>query len=204
MTTVVIISNLGQAAGVRGSARDHGAGYLTQAQRTSISFGVAGYAQPQKAAKRCANRGALSVLAARSLQARFVAFCDALGPFAALRARDHRPCLIDVADEDEAREIARSLNEDRRAMPREQRLQVVKALASERDENGVRAHSNAAIGRALGVSDVQVGKDLKAEQVRTSSDLPPARVRGLDGKTYPARRQEPEVSPMGDKPARAA
>ena len=36
--------------------------------------------------------------------------------------------IVEVAGEDEAREIARTLNEDRRAMPKDERLPVVAGL----------------------------------------------------------------------------
>jgi N6-adenosine-specific RNA methylase IME4/transposase-like protein len=105
--------------------------------------------------------------------------------------------IIEVADEDEAREIARTLNEDRRAMPKEERLEVVQALR----EDG---HSLRAIAGAVGVTQTQVARDLAGV-----TDVTPdtyslndqlterigyeqrakAQVRGLDGKTYPARRE---------------
>lgn len=85
--------------------------------------------------------------------------------------------IIEVADEDEAREIARTLNEERRAMPKEERLPVAVALAEE-------GHSNVAIAGALGVSEATVRRDLAG-----SSYDEPDRVRGLDGKSYPARKR---------------
>jgi site-specific DNA-methyltransferase (adenine-specific) len=85
---------------------------------------------------------------------------------------------IMVADEDEGREIARTLNEDRRAMPKEQRLPVVRALREE-------GHSLPAIAGALGVSHTQVARDLA-----TCTDVQvPDRITGLDGKSRPARRE---------------
>jgi len=85
--------------------------------------------------------------------------------------------IIEVADDYEAREIARTLNEDRRAMPKEERLPVVQALR----EDG---HSLRAIAGAVGVSHEQVRKDLAPV-----NDLTPDQTRGLDGKSYPARKQ---------------
>jgi ParB-like chromosome segregation protein Spo0J len=70
--------------------------------------------------------------------------------------------LVTVADEDEAREIARTLNADRRQMTPEQRREVVAALR----EAG---HSLRAIGGAVGVSKDQVAKDLG--QLSTSRQL---------------------------------
>lgn len=85
--------------------------------------------------------------------------------------------VIEVADEAEAREIARTLNEDRRPMAKEERLEVVKALREE-------GHSTTAIAGALGVNQSTVSRDVQAMQ---SHNLPLA-VRGVDGKSYPARK----------------
>jgi len=85
--------------------------------------------------------------------------------------------IIEVADEDEGREIARTLNEDRRAMPKAERLPVVKALREE-------GHSLRAIAGAVGVTKSQVERDLSGVPSGT-----PAATRGLDGKSYPARRE---------------
>lgn len=90
--------------------------------------------------------------------------------------------IIEVADDAEALEIARTLNEDRRAMPKEERLEVVKALRE--DEHSIRA-----IAGALGVSKSQVERDLAGVPHGT-----PDTARGLDGKFYPARKQ-PKLEP---------
>lgn len=87
-----------------------------------------------------------------------------------------------VESEEEAREIARSLNEDRRAMAREQRLPVVAELRQQ-------GHSERAIAGAVGVSKAQVHRDL---QSIGSPEPMPERVRTADGRSYPARR--PAVS----------
>ena len=90
--------------------------------------------------------------------------------------------IIEVADDDEAFEIARTLNEDRRAMPKEERLPVVQSLREE-------GHSLRAIAGAVGVSKSQVVEDLSGVQ-----DCTPDRTTGKDGKSYPARR-EPKLPP---------
>jgi len=95
--------------------------------------------------------------------------------------------IIEVADEAEALEIARTLNEDRRAMPKAERLPVEVALK----EAG---HSNVAIAGALGVSEGQVRKDIKGIELRTGTKLGPDRTVGLDGKSRPARK-EPKPPP---------
>lgn len=84
--------------------------------------------------------------------------------------------LRKVASESEAREIARTLNEDRRHMPRDQRQVVVKALKEE-------GHSNVAIGNVVKVDEATVRRDLSG-----SAHAEPDRVKGLDGKSYPASK----------------
>ncbi len=90
--------------------------------------------------------------------------------------------IIEVADEAEALEIARTLNEDRREMPREQRLEVEVALREE-------GHSLRAIAGVVGVTQTQVARDLA-----TVTPVTVDRVTGLDGKSRPARK-EPKPPP---------
>lgn len=84
--------------------------------------------------------------------------------------------IVAVADEEEAREIARTLNTDRRQMSAEQRREVVAALR----EVG---HSLRAIGGAVGVSEAQVHRDLSGV-----TSVTPDETLGRDGKRYPAKR----------------
>lgn len=86
-----------------------------------------------------------------------------------------------VRDENHAREVARSLNEDRRQLRVEQRRPVVAALREQ-------GHSLRAIGQALKVSHVTVKKDLAAAETEGGNPLTPAVIGGTDGKSYPARR----------------
>jgi ParB-like chromosome segregation protein Spo0J len=88
---------------------------------------------------------------------------------------DYRTEQRTVADGDEGRELARTLNEDRRALPKNERLAVVRALR----EDG---HSTRAIAGAVGVSHTQVKRDLAG-----GTSVPPRRVTGADGKSYPAQ-----------------
>lgn len=97
----------------------------------------------------------------------------------------------EVADDAEAREIARTLNADRRHLTPEQRRPVVIALKQE-------GHTNVAIGKALGVSESLVRLDIQAAQSRSPATLPDRVVR-QDGKSYPAT-----VSPTEPEPARRA
>ncbi len=92
--------------------------------------------------------------------------------------------IIDVADDAEAREIARTLNEDRRAMPKAERLPVETHLREQ-------GHSLRAIAGAVGVSKDTVANDLSGVYPST-----PATTTGLDGKSYPARKAPP-VPPGG-------
>jgi transposase-like protein len=97
--------------------------------------------------------------------------------------------VITVDSEDEAREIARTLNSDRRHLTEEQRRAVVADLRSE-------GHSLRAIAGALGVDKKQVQRDLARAEVGTLS--PPDRVLGADGKSYPASRPQVEPAPEPD------
>lgn len=93
----------------------------------------------------------------------------------------YRVDVITVAGDSEAREIARTLNSDRRQLSEDQRREVAAELRQQ-------GHSLRAIGGALGVSDGTIRKDLAAEELRTGTQLAPERVMGLDGKSRPARR----------------
>jgi hypothetical protein len=86
-----------------------------------------------------------------------------------------------VGSDEERREIARTLNADRRHLTEEQRRAVVIELARE-------GHSNRAIAGAVGYSEGQVRKDIAGEELRTDTQLKPDRVKGLDGKIRPAHR----------------
>lgn len=100
------------------------------------------------------------------------------------------PCpeqVREIADGDDALEIAVSLNADRRQMTPDQRREIVSALRQE-------GHSQRAIADAVGVSKRTVEKDIKA-QVATGSHLEesarpelPETTLGRDGKEYPAAR----------------
>lgn len=99
-----------------------------------------------------------------------------------------------VADEDEARSIAATLNTDRRQLDAEQRRKVVADLRQQ-------GHSLRAIGNAVGVSQEQVRQDLA-----TVKDLTvPDRIIGKDGKSRPAKRTVvPAKSPNESKRAQDA
>jgi site-specific DNA-methyltransferase (adenine-specific) len=88
----------------------------------------------------------------------------------------YRVDVIRVEDDDQARDIAATLNIDRRQLDADQRREIVAALR----EHG---HSLRAIAGAVGADAKTVRNDL------AGGDLsPPAEVRGQDGKRYPARR----------------
>lgn len=90
----------------------------------------------------------------------------------------YRELARTVADEDEAREVARTLNMDRRHLTVDQRREVVAQLRRE-------GHSFRAIGSALGISHEQARKDDDGSGVNQLT-------RGRDGKTYPSQRPDPE------------
>lgn len=103
---------------------------------------------------------------------------------------------VTVTDDDEAREIARTLNADRRQLTEEQRREVAVSLRQE-------GHSYRAIGRVTGVSHEQARKDVRAAGVNQLTPEQPAAVRGVDGKTYAARRpatEPPEAPAAQDEP----
>lgn len=89
---------------------------------------------------------------------------------------------VHVGDEDDAHEVARTLNLDRRHLDADDRRRMVAMLRQD-------GHSGHAIARALGVSEPTVRRDL--EQSIASGDAMPDRVRTRDGRSYPARRPEP-------------
>jgi site-specific DNA-methyltransferase (adenine-specific) len=97
--------------------------------------------------------------------------------------------VITVADDDEAREIARTLNADRRQLTEEQRRAVVADL-----RRG--GHSERAIAGALGVSQATVHRDI-GRATDSGESVQPDRVRSLDGKSRPAvqSRRDPDPEP---------
>lgn len=98
----------------------------------------------------------------------------------------YRVDVVTVEDDDQAREIARTLNADRRQLTPEKRQEVAAALIE-------KGHSYRAIAGALGVSHVTVRRDVSAVTDVTASE----RVVGLDGKSYPRKR--PTIIAAKDK-----
>lgn len=99
---------------------------------------------------------------------------------------------INVSSEEQAQEIARTLNEDRRQLSAEERRPVVADLRAA-------GHSERAIADALGVSKSTVHKDL--DQVVTGDHLPETqRATGKDGKSYPAKQKQKKKARKEEKP----
>lgn len=96
---------------------------------------------------------------------------------------EYRIDVRHVADEDEAHEIALTLNTDRRHLRPDQRRPIVAALREE-------GHSFRAIGGALGISQTQAKKD--ADATLGVNGFTPERVEGQDGKSYPAAKPKAE------------
>lgn len=94
---------------------------------------------------------------------------------------------VTVTDEDEAREIARTLNADRRQLTEDQRQEVAIELRRQ-------GHSYRAIGGALGVSHTQARHDVEAARLESPFQSEPERVARQGGGTYPAAR------PKADEP----
>lgn len=88
---------------------------------------------------------------------------------------------VTVADDDEAREIARTLNADRRHLTDEQRREIAADLRRE-------GHSERAIAGALGTSQATVHRDLKRVEIDSGESISPERVKRQGGGSYPATR----------------
>ena len=101
---------------------------------------------------------------------------------------------VTVADDDEAREVAVTLNADRRQLTTDQRRAIVADLRAE-------GHSLRAIAGAVGVDPETVRKDVK--KIADPSTIP-ARVTRKGGGTYPAHREPRPLPPApgrGETPA---
>lgn len=99
---------------------------------------------------------------------------------------EFRVDVRDVADDDEAQAIARTLNTDRRHLDAEMRRPMAFDLRQE-------GHSTRAIAKALGVGQTQVRRDIEAEQLSRGAQLTvPDRTIGLDGKSRPSTRPKAE------------
>lgn len=85
--------------------------------------------------------------------------------------------IVNVTSDDEARELAVSLNVDRRQLDPEQRRRIVEELRKS-------GHSLRAIGGAVGVHATTVRRDLAG----VSPDTPAPKIVGRDGKQYPPQR----------------
>lgn len=97
----------------------------------------------------------------------------------------YRIDVMRISGEDEAREIARTLNSDRRHLDEEQRRAVVADLRRE-------GHSERAIAGALGVSKTTVHRDIEHASTGPGGPVQPERVKSLDGKERPATRPAPK------------
>lgn len=94
----------------------------------------------------------------------------------------YRIDVVAVSNEDEAREIARTLNADRRQLTEEQRREIVVQLRRD-------GHSERAIAGALGVSKTTVHNDIESERlVSGDQSLEPERVTRQGGGSYPSKR----------------
>lgn len=107
-----------------------------------------------------------------------------------------------VTGDEHAREIARTLNEDRRQLPIEQRREVVADLREQ-------GHSVRSIAGAIGVPKSTVADDVKVSEsgqvdseihegqvlpIGNTENSQPERVKGTDGKSYPAKKPKPQLS----------
>lgn len=94
---------------------------------------------------------------------------------------------IVVEDEEQAYEIARTLNATRRHLTGEQLREHIVMLAQRATPSGVGELSQNEIARVAGVDQSHVSRVLNDPQVMSTHNLPDSR-RGSDGKVYPAKR----------------
>lgn len=100
----------------------------------------------------------------------------------------YRVDTVKVADADEAAEIQRTLNADRRHLSGDQLRDHIVYLAEQTTPAGVGEYSEATIAKVVGVDQKHVNRTLRdVEQHRTTPKLPDYR-KGADGKVRPARR----------------
>ena len=99
----------------------------------------------------------------------------------------YRVDVVQVADDEEAQAIARTLNTARRHLTGDQLREHIVMLAQRATPAGVGELSQNEIAQVAGVSQQYVNQVLSDPQVTSTSNLPEAR-RGADGKVYPAKR----------------
>jgi len=110
---------------------------------------------------------------------------------------DYKVDRVVVADDAEAREMARTLNSDRRHLSEDQRKEVVALLAAETVAAGpggreeVARHSPEAIAAALGVTAPTVRADIRELENAFKLTRPPKTL-GQDGKVRPTTRATPD------------
>lgn len=117
----------------------------------------------------------------------------------------YRVDVVQVRDEEEAREIARHLNSRRRHLSGDQLKEHIIMLAERTTPSGIGQLSQNEIAQVAGVAQSYVNKVLSDPQVITSDNLPDSR-RGADGKVYPAKRpaRNAEYPVWGSPEARTA
>jgi hypothetical protein len=102
---------------------------------------------------------------------------------------DYPTHVVAVNGDEDARQVALTLNADRRQLQPEQRREIVADLRAQ-------GHSLRAIAGAVGVDPKTIRNDLSTGD-RSPVDLP-ARITGLDGRSRPATRPTP--TPVADEP----
>lgn len=94
----------------------------------------------------------------------------------------YRVDVVQVTDDDQAKEIARTLNSDRRHLTEDQRREMVTSLRKD-------GHSYRAIAGALGVSEPTVRRDIHRQEIASGDAIEqPDRVIRQGGGSYPSRR----------------
>lgn len=105
----------------------------------------------------------------------------------------HRTKVVHVKDDEHARELALTLNADRRQLGEDERKELVAALR-------VEGHSVRAIAGALGTSKSTVDRDLDELSHAGQLTETPKRVKGLDGKSRQAKVAKPKTEAKEKKP----
>lgn len=95
--------------------------------------------------------------------------------------------VITVTGQEQADEIQRTLNADRRHLSGEQLREHIVFLAQQVNDRGEGMYSQSTIAKVAGVDQSHVNRTLTDPQVMSTHNLPDRR-KGADGKSYPAKR----------------
>lgn len=109
----------------------------------------------------------------------------------------YRVDQVEVRDVEQAEEIQRTLNADRRHLSGDRLREHIVFLAQQADERGVGKYSENTIAQVTGVSQQHVNRTLSEAPQHTTGCKLPDRRKGADGKVRPSRR--PTIVPGLDE-----